>query len=76
MTAKVIGVDIDGHMEWHAPSVLSGGYATLCGLDGHDERTGQRGVSPAPRGQKITCPQCKLLWQGVMLLKLDPDDFA
>lgn len=76
MSHKVIGVEVDGALEWHVPSVGGGDYATLCGLDGNDPAIGQTGTVEAPRGTKINCHECRTVWQGLRALKLRATDFA
>jgi hypothetical protein len=77
MSNKIIGVESDGVIEWHAPGVAGPDYATLCGLDGNDDAVGQRPVDiKPPRGTKIDCHECKRIWAGVRDLKLRESDFA
>lgn len=73
--SKVLGVDIDGVVEWHAPNVAGPDYDTLCGVDADDPAIGHEGLIPAKRGQKITCMQCKMIWEGVVALKLRKSNF-
>lgn len=74
--SKVVGVDIDGEVTWHAQNRGGGpDYVTLCGLDPDDPSIGHNGTVPAQRGQKIDCPQCRAVWQAVALLKLRTTDF-
>lgn len=68
---KVVGVDVDGHIEWHAINSMAGAdYDTMCGVDAHDSVIGHMGTVVAKKGQKITCSQCYEMWKGVMSLKL------
>ncbi len=76
MESKIIGVWIDGAATWHVIGVGGGDYVTLCGLDGDDPEVGQTGTIKARRGQKIDCPQCRQIWEGVMALRLRRGNFA
>lgn len=76
MSAKIVGVESDGVVEWHIPGVGGPDYATLCGLDGDDSTVGQRLVDHVPRGAKIDCEQCCTIWRGLRALKLRESDFA
>lgn len=74
---RIIGVVIDGKPTWHVVSTGAGDYATLCGLDGHDDHIiRQSGAVEPKRGQKIDCPQCKTIWQEVIGLKLRRGNFS
>lgn len=75
MGTKVIGVELDGTVEWHIPGISGADYVTLCGLDGNDVGAGQTGTVEAPRGTKINCQQCRTIWQGLRDLKLREADF-
>ena len=76
MSAKVIGVELDGIVEWHVPGVSGADYVTLCGLDGNDPSIGQTGTVEAPRGTKINCQQCRAIWRSLRELNLREADFA
>lgn len=76
MSAKVIGVEVDGAIEWHVPGVAGADYVTLCGLDGYDPAIGQTGTVDAPRGTKINCQQCRMIWWRLRELKLRIADFT
>ncbi len=75
MSSKVVGVEVDGVVEWHIPGVGGADYATLCGLDGDDPAIGQTGIVQAPRGTKIDCQECKSIWYGLRALRLQPSNF-
>lgn len=74
MTRKVIGVDINGEIEWHIVGVMHD-YDTACGLDANDPTLGHQGVVEAKRSQKITCEQCRDLWLRLRELRLRQSDF-
>jgi hypothetical protein len=74
--SKAVGVLIDGVVEWHAPGVAGPDYDTLCGIDANDPTIGHHGLVPAKRGQKITCMNCKMIWEGVVALNLRMASFA
>ena len=76
MASKVIGVSIDGRVEWHGASVGPTDYHTMCGIDAEDPQIGHFGTVAAKRGQKINCFQCKAIWLGVRALRLRETDFA
>lgn len=71
---KVIGVLIDEEVEWHAPGIVQG-YDTMCGLDASDASIGHGGTVTAKRGQKITCGECKSIWERTVALKLRETNF-
>lgn len=73
--SKAIGIAVDGNVEWHAPGVVSD-YDTLCGYDANDPGIGTSGTVKSGRGQKITCEQCKAIWQATQALRLRSTDFA
>ena len=89
--SKAIGIAVDGNVEWHAPGVVSD-YDTLCGYDANDPACsdagiicgydandpgiGTSGTVKSGRGQKITCEQCKAIWQATQALRLRSTDFA
>jgi hypothetical protein len=75
-SGKVVGVLIEGESTWHAPHAGPGDYNTLCGIDADDPSIGHQGVIETPPGQKITCAQCKLIWEGVRALRLTSRHFA
>lgn len=72
---KAVGVQVGDLIEWHAPSVTNE-YDTLCGLDAEDSKIDTHGLVQAGRGQKITCEQCKTIWEGVKALRLRSTDFT
>lgn len=73
---KVIGVRMDfDDIEWHAPGVVSD-YDTLCGVDANDPSIGHYGTVPAPRGQRITCTECRQIFERFSALHLRAADFA
>ena len=72
--SKAIGVQVGDSVEWHAPGVVSD-YDTLCGLDANDSGIDTHGVVQARKGQKITCVQCKTIWEGTKALRLRSTDF-
>lgn len=72
--SKAVGVETDDGTEWHAPGVVSD-YDTLCGIDANDPGIGFHGLVTAKRGQKITCEQCRSVWEGVVALRLRATDF-
>lgn len=74
--SKVIGVNVDGVAEWHIPGVGVSDYDTLCCLDANDPSVGHAGLVQPTKGQKITCEFCKMIWEGVIDLKLKKSDFA
>jgi hypothetical protein len=71
---KVVGIATDDGTEWHVRSVI-GDYDTLCGLDANDPAIGHAGLVTAKRGQKVTCEQCKGLWEGLTALRLRASNF-
>lgn len=73
--SKAVGVLVDGVVEWHAPRVAGPDYDTLCGIDAHDPEVGHQGLVPTKRGQKINCPECKRVWEGVLALRLRKSSF-
>lgn len=73
--SKIIGVDIDGRIEWHAAGIGSAGYDTMCGVDAFDPNIGHQGTVPAVRGVKINCLQCKSMFDGFRSLGLRKSDF-
>lgn len=76
-SSKIIGVNIDGDVEWHVIAVEGNAdYDTLCGVDAHDPNIGHYGTTYAKRGQKITCEQCKGLWFGIQSLRLKKSNFV
>lgn len=72
--SKAIGVMEQGEVVWHAPGVVQD-YCTLCGTDSDDPELGHEGLVQPKRGQKITCEQCKDIWQRTIDLKLRATDF-
>lgn len=72
--SKAIGVREDGEVVWHVPGVVQD-YDTLCGTDADDPELGHQGTVKPKRGQKITCVQCKAIWQATMALKIRATDF-
>lgn len=84
MTAtNIIGVrqdsDVPGKQEtvWHAgPSGGCGNMDTLCGMDANDAVAGTYGIAPPTPSarRKITCPQCRMLWEAWQSIK--DTDFA
>ena len=74
--SKIIGVDIDGSIEWHAASIGATDYDTMCGIDAFDPDLGHQGTVSAVRGTKITCQQCKTMFYGFRALGLRQSDFA
>ena len=62
--------------QWHAPGVFGPDYDTLCGIDANDPTIGHEGLVTAKRGQKITCMNCKMIWQGVVAMNLRKASFA
>lgn len=74
--SKVVGVEIDGVVEWHAINPVAGvDYTTMCGVDSHDITIGHTGTVRANKGQKITCRQCYQMWAGITSLKLKESSF-
>ncbi len=76
MNSKVVGVEVEGVVEWHVPGVAGADYATLCGLDGADPSIGQTGLRVAPRGTKINCRECGSIWKRLKSFQLRQSDFA
>lgn len=74
--SKIIGVDIDGRVEWHAASIGATDHNTMCGVDAFDPSIGHKGTVPAVSGTKINCPQCKTIFNGFRALGLRQSDFA
>lgn len=72
--SKAIGVIESGEVIWHAKGVVQD-YDTLCGTDSNDPDLGHGGLVQPKRGQKITCVQCKSIWQATISLKLGTTDF-
>lgn len=74
----VIGVRHGDGLVWHAPSLGAGpDYDTACSCDANDPNGADtHGTVKAPRGQKITCPQCYQLWRSVLALGLKESHFA
>ena len=80
-TGKIIGVIEDpetNRISWHVIGVGPTDHATLCGVDGNDdnEAVGQYGTVGPNRGQKIDCPQCRQIWEGVTALRLRRSQFS
>lgn len=73
--SNVVGVDIDGVVEWHAIGAGGNDYNTLCGIDADDPSIGHNGVVKAKRGQKINCAQCYGIWIGVKNMSFRESDF-
>lgn len=73
--SKAVGVLIDGVATWHAPGVSGPDYDTLCGIDANDPAVGHEGLIPAKRGQKITCGECRRVWERVVALNLRKASF-
>jgi len=73
---KVVGTNIDGRVEWHARPISSNDYHTMCGVDAYDPDIGHHGTVEPPKGQKITCLQCRAMWEGFRALGLRDSDFA
>lgn len=74
--SKIIGVEIDGRVEWHAASIGATDYDTMCSVDAFDPDIGHQGTVPAVRGTKITCLQCKSMFNGFRALGLRQSDFT
>ncbi len=72
--SKAIGVDISGVVEWHVKGNTLD-YNTLCGLDANDPAIGHNGTVEPKRGQKITCEECKNMFNLFRDLKLRISDF-
>lgn len=75
MKHGVIGVDIEGNVEFHLGGVHSD-YNTLCGIDACDSQLGHNGVVSAKPGQKITCPHCYATWKRVTAMKVRETSFS
>ena len=73
---KIIGVQIDGVVEWHIPGCGGGDYVTLCGLDGNDPKIGQECVMAPPAGTKINCSVCRTIWENLAALRIRRSDFS
>lgn len=73
---KVVGVNVDGHIEWHARGIGSNDYDTMCGVDANDPDIGHFGTVQPHRGAKITCSQCRSMFEGFKSLRLRSSDFA
>lgn len=73
---KVVGVEVDGVLTWHAVGVGPTDHDTLCGIDANDPAIGHTGSVEARRGQKIDCRQCKFIWKNLRELNLRKSDFA
>lgn len=72
---KVVGVQLDDGVEWHAVNTVAGDYDTMCGVDANDPCIGHHGTVEAKKGQKITCQDCYNLWKGVTQLRLKESMF-
>ena len=66
----------DGAIEWHIVGLASTDYSTACGIDGNDPVVNQFGLVDAPRGARVTCRECFLLWTGFRALPLRASSFA
>lgn len=76
MRRKVIGVNLNGIITWHAANFGAGpDHDTLCGLDANDESIGHLGAVEPRRGQKIDCDMCRSIFEGFKELKLRASDF-
>lgn len=62
-------------IEWHIINVAGTDYATACGLDGDDAYAGTFGTEPARPGTRVTCMQCRTIWDGFRSLRLRDSDF-
>lgn len=71
---KIIGVDQEGEVIWHARGVMND-YDTLCGIDANDPAIDHNGTVEAKRGQKITCDLCRSIWVETLALKLSKSNF-
>lgn len=63
-------------VEWHISN--AGGisdYHTLCGIDADDPSIGHFGCLEYKKGIKITCSECKSIWEGVKAAKIRSTDF-
>ena len=67
---RFVGVQIDGVITTHLPN-WNQSYATLCGLDGDDPRSGQ---NPAAPGNKADCIDCRAIFD--LCRKFRMTDFA
>lgn len=70
MTKHMVGIRTDEGDEFHIGAPPGPDYHTLCGVDADDPAIGHHGVTPVPRGQVVTCQQCKSIYQFVKLLRL------
>lgn len=70
MSAPKIAILVDGIRQVHADS-HNGNHATLCGLDGDDpdDSVRQSPASRPERGEKITCPECRSIWETARLYR-------
>lgn len=72
--SKVVGVMVDGELTFHAAGAVSD-YDTLCGIDANDPRVGHGGQVEVKRGQKITCTECRTIWNNVIRMRLRASNF-
>jgi len=56
--SKYVSIECDGVVQVHAVGL--GNYATLCGLDGDDDGSGQRPANLLI-GARINCPDCRAI---------------
>lgn len=75
MAHGIVGVDIEGNIEFHLGGVHSD-YNTLCGLDACDGELGHNGIVVAKAGQKITCAHCYAAWKRVVKMRARETDFS
>lgn len=75
MNHKIIGVDIDGMVEYHLEGIHSD-YSTLCGIDAQDSELGHNGTVEPKRGQKVTCEHCYAAWKRVTSMKARESSFS
>ena len=73
--SKVIGVDIDGVVTWHAINPFTTDYETMCSLDADDPVLGHNGIVKPSKGQKINCDECKMMFESFKSLALKKTDF-
>lgn len=68
---KKVTVVIDGESLTHIHGVIHD-YATLCGLDGSDEKVGQS-IAETTKDAKVNCQHCIAIWAEARSWK--PSDF-
>lgn len=73
---KMIGVRVEDTVEWHAAGIGPNDYDTMCGIDANDPQIGHYGTVQAKRGTKISCKQCRAMFEGFKSLRLRDSDFA